>query len=212
MIELRSVGIQIGDFRLDDISLIVPRGHYAALMGPTGQGKTTILESICGLRQIQTGSVLLHGVDVTNWLPGDRQVGYVPQDLGLFPKLSVREHFAFAMKLRKQKRQAIRDRCHELAELLGLSHLLDRTVHGLSGGESQRVALGRALSFRPPVLVLDEPFSALDKATRAEMRAILKEVKRTTETTVLHVTHNQDEATALADHHFELHDGSIVVR
>ena len=210
MIELRDVSIHAGEFSLQGISFTVPRGDYAVLMGRTGRGKTTILESICGLRRVSSGSILIDGADVTDWLPGDREIGYVPQDLALFPTLTVEEHLAFALRLRKRPKAEIDSRITELAEVLGIDALLHRTVHALSGGESQRVALGRALSFRPAVLLLDEPLSALDESTRGEMHELLMKVKDTTGVTTLHVTHSNEEAEALADHRFELRDGKLL--
>ncbi len=176
-------------------------------MGKTGRGKTTILEAICGLRKIDRGRILVHGTDVTHWAPADREIGYVPQDLALFPTLTVAQHLQFALRLRKYAASQIARRTSELAEVLGITHLLDRSIEGLSGGESQRVALGRALSFDPPVLLLDEPLSALDEATRHEMQSLLLKVKETTGVTTLHVTHSVEEATALADRRFQLVDG-----
>jgi ABC-type sugar transport system ATPase subunit len=155
MIELQDLSIRAGGFRLDGVSLEVPSGDYAVLMGRTGRGKTTILESICGLRKVTSGKILIDSTDVTKWLPGDRQVGYVPQDLALFPTLTVAEHLSFALKLRKRPQGFIDTRVQSLADVLGITMLLGRKVHALSGGESQRVALGRALSFSPSVLLLD---------------------------------------------------------
>jgi len=209
MIEVRDITIRAGKFSLENISLEIPSGQYSVLMGQTGRGKTTLLESICGLRKIASGRILIHGIDVTNWSPSDREIGYVPQDLVLFPTLSVREHLAFALRLRKQSAIQIKHRVDELAALLGISHLLDRGVTHLSGGESQRVALGRALSFRPAVLLLDEPLTALDEATRHEMHSLLRQVQKASQVTMLHVTHNSAEAEALADRRFVLEDGKI---
>lgn len=192
-----------------DVSFHVARGEYAVLMGRTGRGKTTILESICGLRRITSGQILIDGVNVTDWAPADREIGYVPQDLALFPTLSVRQHLEFALKLRRHPRHRIAQRTGELAAVLGLEHLLGRTIVGLSGGESQRVALGRALSFHPAVLLLDEPLSALDESTRGEMHALLRKVKQTTGVTTLHVTHSSEEADALADRRITLEDGHL---
>ena len=209
MIELREIAIRAGKFSLDNISMVIPSGQYAVLMGPTGHGKTTLLESICGLRKIASGRVLIHGVDVTSWSPSDREIGYVPQDLALFPTLSVREHLAFALRLRKQSAIQIKHRVDELATMLGITHLLERGVTRLSGGEAQRVALGRALSFRPPVLLLDEPLSALDETTRHEMHSLLRQIQQASQVTMLHVTHNSAEAEALADRRFVLEGGKI---
>ncbi|MGB7347649.1 MAG: ATP-binding cassette domain-containing protein [Pirellulaceae bacterium] len=209
MIELRSIAITAGDFSLRDISFTVAKGSYAMLMGRTGRGKTTILETICGLRKPIAGQVLVDEIDVTDWAPGDRQIGYVPQDLALFPTFTVRGHIEFALHLRKWSAESIQQRTNELAEVLSINHLLDRGIKGLSGGESQRVALGRALSFRPSVLLLDEPLSALDEATRTEMQDLLRDVKTKTGVTTLHVTHSNEEAEALADVRLNLDDGVL---
>ncbi len=209
MIEFRDVAIRAGQFELSRVSFKVERGQYAVLMGRTGGGKSTILEALCGLRAVTTGSIWLEGRNVTHADPADRGIGYVPQDLALFPSYSVREHLAFALKLRKASPQAIDARIAEMSELLGISKLLSRGVKGLSGGEAQRVALGRALSFHPPVLLLDEPLSALDEATRDEMHALLKHVQQKTGVTTLHVTHSQHEAAMLADRLFVLESGQL---
>ncbi len=211
MVELVNATIRSGPFRLPNISFAVPVGHYAVLMGKTGEGKTTILEAICGLRSVLAGRILLHGVDVTQLHPADRGVGYVPQDLALFPTLTVREHIEFALRVRRAEAQVIRSRVGEFADLLGIDHLLDRLPQGLSGGESQRVALGRALAFHPQVLLLDEPLSALDEETRHEMYELLKRVQRQTGVTTLHVTHSKAEAKALAQSLLVLQAGAVRV-
>jgi len=204
VIELQNVTVKSGSFILPRISFQIRSGEYAVLMGTTGRGKTTLLECICGLRRATGGRVIIHGCDMTGWTPSDRKIGYVPQDLALFPTLSVREHLEFAMRVRKAPRAAIAERTDELSEVLRIGHLLKRSVVGLSGGESQRVALGRALSFRPSVLLLDEPLSALDEATRQDMHTMLRRVKQHTGATTLHVTHNVAESDSLADRRFWL--------
>ena len=209
MIDLKDVTIRAGGFQLSNVSMQVPQGGYAVLMGRTGRGKTTILEAICGLRRVIAGQILIGGTDVTHWMPGDRHIGYVPQDLALFPTMTVAQHLAFAQKLRKESPATISKRSAELAEVLGITGLMDRSVNRLSGGESQRVALGRALSFHPSVLLLDEPLSALDESTRGEMHELLRRVKTTTGVTTLHVTHSTEEAEALADHRFVLDNGVV---
>lgn len=209
MIELREVCIQAGQFELKDVSFQVAAGEYAVLMGRTGRGKTTILESVCGLRSVQSGRVLIHETDVTNWSPADREIGYVPQDLALFPHHTVRQHLEFALRLRRYTVARRRERVEQLAGELGIEHLLQRSIRGLSGGESQRVALGRALSFRPSILLLDEPLSALDESTRQEMQQLLKQIKLRSGVTILHVTHSREEAAALADRQLSLDDGRI---
>jgi len=199
MIELVGVTIRIGHFLLRDLSFRVDTGQYAVVMGKTGIGKTTILEAICGLRPVHSGRILINQVDVSRWSPADRNVGYSPQDLALFPTLTVRQHLEFAMKVRRRSAKEIADRVEELATLLEIKPLLDRRIKGLSGGESQRVALGRSLSFKPSVLLLDEPLSALDAETRSTTQNLLRNLNRVTGVTVLHVTHNQEEADALSD-------------
>lgn len=211
MIELREVTIRAGQFVLERISFQIEAGQYAVLMGRTGRGKTTILEAICGLRSIVAGSVLVRNADVSGWSPAAREIGYVPQDLALFPTLDVRQHLEFALRLRKAGARDIKERVAELSEVLGISHLLSRRIQGLSGGECQRVALGRALSFRPSVLLLDEPLSALDEETRGEMYGWLRRVKETTAVTTLHVTHSQEDADALADRRLYIDDGRVGV-
>lgn len=209
MIELDNVSITSGSFALKDVSLHVAAGEYAVLMGKTGCGKSTILEAICGLRKVQSGRICIQGVDITDWSPADRSIGYVPQDLALFPTMSVYDNIGFALQLRRKPKSAIRERVRSLAEVLGITSILDRRVTHLSGGESQRVALGRALSFEPPVLLLDEPLSALDESTREEIQELLIHVKNETGVTTLHVTHSKSEATALADRQLTFADGKI---
>jgi ABC-type sugar transport system ATPase subunit len=209
MISLCEVTICQGAFTLRGVSLEIPTGGYGVLMGKTATGKTTLLEAICGLRPLTAGRIRLMGRDVTCLKPAARGLGYVPQDGSLFSRLTVGEHLAFALVIRRWSRAAIDRRVEELAQLLGIQHLLDRRPSGLSGGEIQRVALGRALAMRPGVLLLDEPLSALDEDTRQEMYDLLRSVRRQTGATVLHVTHNRSEAERLADRVFELRDGGV---
>jgi ABC-type sugar transport system ATPase subunit len=178
-------------------------------MGKTGSGKTTILEAIAGLRPIQSGSIRLLDRDVTGLKPGERSVGYVPQDLALFQTMTVAEHLAFALVVRHWDRKAIDRRVDELSGLLELGPLLHRKPRGLSGGEAQRVALGRALAYHPRILLLDEPLSALDDDTRTEMYSLLRSVQQRTGVTTLHVTHSRTEAKTLADRLFRLHHGRL---
>lgn len=209
MIELENVTIRSGKFELSDVSAVVPGGDYAVLMGGTGQGKTTILEAICGLRPVTSGRILLDGVDATRWKAADRSIGYVPQDLALFPTMTVRQHLEFALRLRKASRATIQQRVAELAEVLHLGPLLDRRMRGLSGGEAQRVALGRALSFRPRVMLLDEPLNSVDEPTRDRLCELLRTIQKQSGLTTLHVTHSRAEAALLADRLFQLVRGSL---
>jgi ABC-type sugar transport system ATPase subunit len=209
VIVVDKISVRAGDFRLDNVSLHVPAGGYGVLMGKTGSGKTTILESIIGLRPITAGKILLDQRDVTDLKPAARGIGYVPQDGALFSTMTVRDQLALALTVRRVPAEVIRRRVEELAELLEISHLLHRRPRGLSGGERQRVALGRALSFRPRVLCLDEPLSALDDKTRTNICDLLVNVRQKTGVTALHITHNLQEAELLADYLFRIEHGRI---
>lgn len=209
MIELRQVCVRAGAFSLQNLSLRVEQGRHAILMGRTGSGKTTLLEAICGLRTVMAGSILIQGRDVTHMPPAARGIGLVPQDAALFDHMTVREHLAFALRVRGVEPGVQAGRVEELAEWLTLNHLLDRRPKGLSGGERQRVALGRALSFRPEVLCLDEPLSALDDDTREELFEVLRRVREHTNATILHITHNLSEARALGDQLIRLSHGRV---
>ncbi len=207
MIALDDVHIQAGDTELK-VTLDVPTGSYGVLMGKTGSGKTTILETICGLRPQIGGSILLNNVDVSRCSVPGRCIGYVPQDLALFPQLNVYEHLAFSLRVRRWPISDIDQRVNELGEQLGIAKLLSRGPRNLSGGEKQRVALGRAIAFKPSVILLDEPLSALDDETRLEISELLLSLSNAS-TTILHVTHSTTEANALADRCFQLESGSI---
>jgi ABC-type sugar transport system ATPase subunit len=199
MIAVERIHLRQGAYRLDAFSMEIPAGAYGVLMGPTGCGKTSVIEAICGLRSISAGRILVGGRDVTRLCPGDRGVGYVPQDGALFPTMDVGSHLAFAPRLRGWSAADIQARVSELAGRLGITHLLGRRIQGLSGGERQRVALGRALAARPAALLLDEPLSALDEGTRDAMGDLIKDLNRSQGVTVLHVTHDRREAERLGD-------------
>ncbi len=209
MIEVQKLKIQQGAFCLEGFDFRVESGQYAVLMGRSGCGKTTLLEAICGLRPIEAGRIRLSGRDVTERKPAERGVGYVPQDRALFPMLCVRDQLAFSLVIRRLPAPLIAARVEELAVLTGVDRLLDRRPDGLSGGEAQRVAVGRALASKPAVLLLDEPLSALDEDLHAEMCALLEEIHRQTRVTVLHITHSRQEARRLGDCHFRLEDGFV---
>lgn len=209
MIDLDDISIRAGSFALSNVRLSIPEGAYAVLMGGTGQGKTTILEAICGLRNVTAGRVLLGGIDATRWKPSDRGVGYVPQDLALFPMMTVRGHLEFALRVRRWTKRDTNERVAELAHALGIESLLERHVHGLSGGEAQRVALGRALSFRPRIMLLDEPLNALDEPTRDRLCDLMRSIQKSDGLTTLHITHSRAEAVRLADRLIVLEAGRL---
>ncbi|HZZ77227.1 MAG TPA: ABC transporter ATP-binding protein [Gemmataceae bacterium] len=209
MIDVDNLCVSQGAFQLAGVSLHVPKGKYALLMGKTGCGKTTILETIAGLRPIVSGRIMLDDREVTDCTPAERIIGYVPQDGALFTTMSVRDNLGFALTIRHQPAAAIKQRVEQLAEWLQITHLLERHAIGLSGGETQRIALGRALANHPPILLMDEPLSSLDEETRGRMIEILKGLPQRAEVTVLHVTHSRHEAEQLGDLVFQLQDGRV---
>jgi ABC-type sugar transport system ATPase subunit len=178
-------------------------------MGRTASGKTTILETVCGLKPVRAGRIMLDGRDATHLKAAERGIGYVPQDGALFSTMTVRRHLAFALEVRRAPRAMVDARVTELAELLGIEAILDRKPAGLSGGEQQRVALGRALSARPKILCLDEPLGCLDEDTHQDVCALLGRVCREVRVTTLHVTHSMAEAEKLADCIFRIEKGRI---
>ena len=209
MIKTHALAIQAGAFRLEDIDLEVEQGEYVMLMGRTGCGKTTILETICGLRKVTSGRIELRGRDVTHFKPAERDIGYVPQDMALFTTMTVRDQLAFGPRIRKWPESKIETRVGELAEILGIGPLLGRYSKGLSGGERQRVAVGRALAAECGILCLDEPLSNLDWKTASALCDLLKSIQALTGVTTLHVSHNISETERLADRVFLLEDGRI---
>lgn len=211
MIKVTDLCIVQGAFELKDVSFEIPEGEHGVLMGQTGCGKTTILECICGLRPFRSGTIELSGRIVTHLKPGERGIGYVPQDGSLFATMTVKEQLSLAMLIRHWPKEKIELRVNELSDMLGIRGLLERYPHGLSGGEIQRVALGRALSSGPSILCLDEPLSALDDKTHSEICHLLDSVKQQASVTILHVTHRMVETRRLADRLLLLEGGGVTV-
>ena len=209
MIRFDSISLIQGAHHLTGITFDVPEGDYAVLMGPTGCGKTSVIELICGLRTPLSGKIIIDGQDVTKLSPAARGIGYVPQDGALFPGLTVGEQVGFSLRVRKRPEDEIKARVLLISDMLGIAHLFNRRPEALSGGERQRVALGRALAFAPKILCLDEPLSALDEDLRADMCSLLKKVHAETGVTALHVTHSESEARELATLHLRFESGSI---
>jgi molybdopterin-binding protein len=196
-VQVRDLGVDLEEFRLCDINLDVAAGEYFVILGPTGAGKTVLLETIAGLHRPLKGRILLAGEDITHAPPERRGIGFVYQDYALFPHLSAAGNIAFGLKLRKMGRGDIEERVAAIGRLLGIEHLLHRRPGTLSGGEAQRVALARALVVEPRLLLLDEPLSALDPETREALQRELGRIHRELGTTTVHVTHNFEEAVAL---------------
>jgi molybdate/tungstate transport system ATP-binding protein len=206
VIRLEKLHVRVGSFDLSEITLEVAQGGYALIIGPTGSGKTTLLEAVAGHAPLRSGRVIMHNEDVTHLPPEQRGIGFVYQQYHLFPHLSVRDNIAYGVSRNGQRADA---RVHELAAMLAIETLLPRTVRGLSGGEQQRVALARALAPKPSILLLDEPFAAVDPATRQVLRRELRELHEREGITTLQVTHDFDEALRLGDVVAVLSEGRI---
>src|SRR5438270_2626043 len=199
-IEVRNISKRFGDFvAVDDVSLVIPDGSLTAVLGPSGSGKSTLLRIIAGLEQPDSGEVLLAGKDATGVSPQKRDVGFVFQHYAAFKHMTVRDNVGFALKIRKRPKKEIRARVDELLDLVQLNGYADRYPHKLSGGQRQRMALARALAAQPRVLLLDEPFGALDARVRAELRDWLRRLHAEVHVTTVFVTHDQEEAMEVAD-------------
>jgi molybdate/tungstate transport system ATP-binding protein len=209
MIRCDSIYFSAGDFHMQDVSFTIAKGTYAVLTGENGAGKTTLLEILCGLQTPLRGSVWIDHQEMTFAAPGIRGIGYVPQDSVLFPMMTVRDHLVFPLKIHAWPSEKITSRVNELSNLLNLSHLLERLPNGLSGGERQRTALGRALAFMPKVLLMDEPFAALDNASHKEFSTLIQRIHQEYALTVLHVTHQEKEVHQLAQQILKMEHGSI---
>jgi molybdopterin-binding protein len=198
-VQIRDLWIDLEEFHLKEINLDIADGEYFVVLGPTGAGKTVLLETIAGLHRPRRGRILLAGEDVTHTLPEQRGIGFVYQDYALFPHLSVAGNIAFGLRLRRMDRSTIEERVATISQLLDIKHLLHHAPRTLSGGEAQRVTLARALVIEPKLLLLDEPLSALDPETRGALEQELGRIHRELGTTTIHVTHDFEEAVALGD-------------
>src|ERR671925_472689 len=209
-IEARNITKRFGDYvALDDVSVSVPDGSLTALLGPSGSGKSTLLRVIAGLEVPDSGTVLIGGDDVTNRPARTREVGFVFQHYAAFKHMTVAANGAFGLAVRKRPKPEIRTRVAELLELVGLAHLGKRYPSQLSGGQRQRMALARALAVEPRVLLLDEPFGALDARVREELRAWLRRLHDEVHVTTVFVTHDQEEALEVADRIAVMNQGRI---
>jgi sulfate transport system ATP-binding protein len=210
MIEARSVTKQFGTFvALDDVSVEVPAGSLTALLGPSGSGKSTLLRIIAGLEQPDAGRVLIDGHDITSKPPQKRGVGFVFQHYAAFKHMTVWKNVAFGLEIRRRPKGEIKERVSQLLELVQLGGFADRYPAQLSGGQRQRMALARALAVEPNVLLLDEPFGALDARVRKELRAWLRRLHDEVHVTTIFVTHDQEEAMDLADQIVVMSNGLI---
>jgi len=207
---VRNATARFGDFTaLDDVSVEIPSGSLTALLGPSGSGKSTLLRVIAGLERPDAGTVEIDGRDATALPPQRRGVGFVFQHYAAFKHMTVRENVAFGLKVARRPKAEIRARVDELLELVQLPGLADRYPAQLSGGQRQRMALARSLATQPSVLLLDEPFGALDARVRKELRAWLRHLHDEVHVTTVFVTHDQEEAMEVADRIVVMHHGRI---
>lgn len=210
MIKVDDLEITLKNFHLQGISLEVRDGEYYVLLGPSGAGKTVLLETIAGLLKQRKGTIIVGGRDVSFASPESRKIAFVPQDLALFPHLSVMENILFGAKVRGIKPSDYEPLFDDLVGVLHLSQRLNAFPRTLSGGEKQRAALARALITKPEIILLDEPMSSLDPPIRRHLQRLLKEIHTHFGVTILHVTHDQEEAFILGDVISILMDGKIV--
>lgn len=209
-IRIQEVSKRFGNFQaLDNINLEIQDGSLVALLGPSGSGKSTLLRAIAGLETPDTGSIWINGQDTTHLDVKERNIGFVFQHYALFKHLTVRQNIAFGLEIRKVPPKLIKERTEELLELIQLQGLGNRYPNQLSGGQRQRVALARALAVRPQVLLLDEPFGALDAKVRKELRAWLRRLHDEVHVTSVFVTHDQEEAMEVADRIVVMNQGKI---
>ncbi|WML67029.1 MAG: molybdate transport system ATP-binding protein [Methanoregula sp. SKADARSKE-2] len=210
MLRIESLSITLEEFSVRDVSLEIPRGEYFIILGPTGAGKTVLLETIAGIHTPGSGRIFLGDREITSTEPRSRKIGMLYQDYMLFPHLTVEENIAFGLRQRKLPTEEQHAVVNEMCSFLEIDHLTGRYPRSLSGGEQQRVALARALVLRPEILLLDEPLSALDSQTREWLRRELSRVQKLTGMTIIQITHHLDDVFALADRIAIMHEGRIV--
>jgi sulfate transport system ATP-binding protein len=209
-IDINDISKHFGEFTaLENVSLEVPEGSLTALLGPSGSGKSTLLRIIAGLETPDTGTIMIDGTDVSHVIPQKRGIGFVFQHYAAFTHMSVRENVAFGLRIRKRPKAEITERVDELLSLVGLTKWADQRPSQLSGGQRQRMALARALAVEPRVLLLDEPFGALDATVRAELRAWLRRLHDEQHVTTVLVTHDQEEAMEISDRIAVMNAGSV---
>lgn len=207
MIEIKNLTKSWDDFDISNISLKIKNGEYFVILGPTGSGKTLLLELLAGFHTPDDGKILISGNDYNELPPNKRGFAFVYQDYMLFPHMTVKENIAYGLKINESKK--IDDKVEDVAEKVDVEHLLDRNPLTLSGGEQQRVSLARAIVLKPDILLLDEPFGSLDYKTAEGLRNLVKRLHNKFDGTIIHVTHNQEEAVTLGDRVAVMKEGKI---
>ena len=195
---------------LDDVSFDVNDGEFLAILGPSGCGKTTILRSLIGLLNVDSGSIMMDGKDITHASPADRNMGIVFQNYALFENMSVLKNVQYALKMNKKTRANSKEEALKMIESMGLSEHANKKPGMLSGGQQQRVAIARTLVLRPRVILFDEPMSALDVETRLSLRAEIKRIQKEYSTTMIYITHDQEEAFAMADRIMVMDEAKLI--
>jgi len=208
MIKIEKINKRIGDFKIKDISLNIEKGDYFVILGPSGNGKTVLLEIIAGLRDVDSGDIYFSGNRVNDVPPEQRNAGMVYQDYMLFPHMNVKENILFGIKIKKIMNYEIK--FEKITKDLEIFHLINRKIRNLSGGEKQRVALARTLILEPEILLLDEPLSAVDTSTKNKLQNDLKRIHKEFNTTTIHVTHDFNEAIFLADKIAIVKNGEVI--
>jgi len=210
LLQIAALGKRYGDFvALAPTHLDVARGEFLTLLGPSGSGKTTLLGLIAGLTPPDEGRVHINGKDVTDGAPHERDIGMVFQNYALFPHMTIGENIAFPLKMRKVPAEEAQRRVQEALEMVHLPHVAQRLPRELSGGQQQRVALARCMVYRPSIILMDEPLGALDKKLRDQMQLEIKRIHRETGTTIVYVTHDQEEAMTMSDRICLMNGGAI---
>lgn len=194
MLHVKNLCVDIGDFSLDNINIDLSKGEHLVLLGASGSGKTLLLETIAGRYPLLNGEIYINGENVTLKPPEERGIGFVYQNYELFPHFNVYENIAFPLKLQKLSKDKIEEKTLDIIDNLKIGHIAHRSILELSGGEKQRVSIGRALALSPKLLFLDEPLSALDYVTKHKVKHIIKDVCKNYNVTVIHVTHDISEA------------------
>jgi len=208
-LQVESLTVQLGGFQLQDINLSCNTGEYHILMGPTGSGKSSLIKSILGLNKVQSGVIRLGNRDITHCSPEERRMGYVPQNYALFPHLDVEGNIRFGLNKQNPTAEEAAATINRLCHILKIEKLRNRRIHGLSGGERQKIAIGRALATQPELLLLDEPFSSIDEGAKRSLWFELKQIISEVNVTTVHITHNLEEAYTLGEQLSVMIDGRL---